>query len=337
MSGIVQSVRHMAIAFSVVIIVASHVPAAQQIKSTLLNEAIQGVDRLALIGDVTPNQPSQPAASNEPLPFSPSTLASDMIPPFAAHPDLQPIKQVSYEEPITFDDNISAKELQPKKVESVDDCCEELTAMIAGNLESDISLDAKTRMIETALKMIARNVALKAEAKITKLRADHALEMAQMQGQMMQMRSTATAADQINRVAGPLHQMLEKNFQQSVAMTLTNQKVSQMFAQLGMKQLEDDAREARANRQRIQLRTPSRPKVAERPSPAKQRIERLNEELLKVQQRLEAEYRNQQTQPNEVRPAAFNQPLQPRRQPLEPIRRMNPYYSEASQAVPYSR
>jgi hypothetical protein len=152
------------------------------------------------------------------------------------------------------------------------------------------------------------------------------------------MRSMANAADQINRVAGPLHQMLEKNIQQSVAMNMTNQQVSQMFAQLGMQQIENDAREARANRQRIQLRSPSRQTLAEeRPSPAKQRIDRLNEELLKAQKRLEAEYRNQNVQPNEVRPAAFNQPLQPRRQPLEPIRRMNPYYSESAQSAAYPK
>ena len=55
-------------------------------------------------------------------------------------------------------------------------------------------------MIETALKMVARNVTLKAEVKITKLKADHALQMARMQGQMGQMRSAVSAADQLSLI-----------------------------------------------------------------------------------------------------------------------------------------
>jgi len=297
------------------------------------------IDRLALLGDEYPTvlEPETEAIANDPVPFSVSTMANDIVPPFAGIPTRTPTpatKDISEAE-VSFEENMPAAKDQPSEVESIDDCCRELTEMIAGNLDSEISLDAKKRMIETSLKMIARNVALKAESKITKLKADHALEMARMQIQMGQMRSASSAVDQINRVAGPLSQILHKNYQQAVAMNLGNQQLSQALAQLGFQRLEDEARVARANRQRIQLSTPP-----QRSADSKQLvIEQLKQKiaLLEKQQKALPRSRNfqdydifvgetgstdwYQNEKSRVRPATYNQPLQPRRQPLGPLPR----------------
>ncbi len=295
-------------------ILSSSLVAQQSDENALTNP--RPVDRVALLSGVSSTLSADPVAKNEPVPFSVSSMASDAVPPFAAHPELQPISETSSEDEISFEENIP---VTPKSVESIDDCCRELTEMIAGNLDSEISLDARKRMIETALKMVARNVALKAEAKITKLKADHALEMARMHGQMGQMRSMSNAADQINRVAGPLSQMLEKNYQQAVAMYHGNQQLSHTLAHLGFDRLEQDAKTARANRQRIQLKTPSREEAASR-----LRIEELDQQIAQLQRQRDAEY----VQPvnSNVARASFIQPLQPRRQPLGPQRVANEYF-----------
>ena len=251
-------------------------------------------------------------------------MAGDLVPPFVANPELSPVKKVKTEKAtLSFDENMP---VEPRKTESIDDCCRELTAMIAGNLDSDISIDAKTRMIETALKMVARNVALKAEAKITKLKADHALEMARIQSQMGQMRSTRSSVDQINRVAGPLSHILQRNYQQAVTMNLANEQLSQTLGQLGYKRLEEEAAIARANRQRIQLSTP----------PSKEdnfqlEIARLTDQVARQQKQLDAQRAEQTQRPrrSNILPAGYNQPLQPRRQPLEPLPeyQSNEFYS----------
>jgi len=288
----------------------------------------QHLDRLALLGEVyipAPSEaaPSTPVKNNEPVPFKISTMAGDLVPPFPSHPELtlakpSPAKYSAEKPAVSFKENMP---VEPKVVESVDDCCRELSEMIAGNLESDIDLATKKRMIDTALKMVARNVALKAEAKITKLKADHALEMARVQAQMGQMRSMRSATDQINRVAGPLSQILQRNYQQAVTMNLANQQLSQTMAQLGFNRLEEEAAIARANRERIQLSSPPAPQISEADS--KWQIAQLTEQLSRLQQQLESK---QSPKPydrtaSNIQRAGYNQPLQPRRQPLEPMPR----------------
>ena len=194
---------------------------------------------------------------------------------------------------------------------------------------------------------------------MTKLKADHTLEMARMHGQMLQMRSMGSAADQINRVAGPLSQVLQQNYQQAVAMNQGNQKLSQTLAQLGCQRLEEKANLARANRQRIQLTSPSPEEIAR-----SRRIEQLNEQLAHLQQQLRGAYDQRyedidayvpETADGElprlyqvreknhdiVQPASYNQPLQPRRQPLEPMpkRQENRFFDNhaASQQTQWRR
>ncbi len=312
---------HSFVVLIAVVCMSSSISVAQQSDQNALTEAPRSA-RVALLNNpVAKKAPVAPAAfvkRKMPVPFSASKMTGDMIPPFAAHPELQPVTEPSETDEISFEENMP---VEPKEVGSIDDCCRELTEMIAGNLDSDISLDAKKRMIETALKMVSRNVALKAEAKIIKLKADHALEMARMQGQMGQMRAMGSAADQISRVAGPLSQMLQKNYQQAVAMNLGNQQLSQTLAQLGFNRLEEEAKVARANRQRIQLKTPVQETAANQ-----WRLDQLHRENELLRQRVNEDY----VRPNEsnVRPATFDQPLQPRRQPLAPIRTRNEYFDD---------
>ena len=299
----------------------SHVWAQQ---SETLDAPMRPIERVALLGDeyrAAIKALAEPDAS-EPVPFSFSIMADDIVPPFADSPALMPATNKASDLQLSFEENMPVK---TEKVESVDECCDELTEMISGNLESDISLDAKKQMIKTALKLVARNVALESEAKITKLKADHALEMARMQGQMGQMRSMGNAAAQINRVAGPLSQILQKNYQQAVAMNLGNKQISQSLAQLGYQQLEDEAREARENRQRIQLTTQPR-----READNEWRIAQLTEQLDRLQQQLQDQQRQRQAG-GSVRAAAYSQPLQPRRKPLEPLRRQKNEYFNVNQ------
>ncbi len=304
-----------------VVFMSSSTLMAQQNDEHVLT-APRPIDRIALLSPTLINKPTTPASGNEPVPFSISVMTKDMVPPFAAHPELQPVRESADEDQVSFEENMP---VESQSVDSIDECCRELTEMIAGNLESEISLDAKKRMIETALKMIARNVALTAEAKITKLKADNALEMARMQGQMGQMRSMRNAADQINRVAGPLSQILEKNYQQSVAMNLANQQLSQTLAQLGFQRLEEEAKVARANRQRIQLTTQPSRHITEN----QWRVEQLNREIARLQQQLDTEYVPPSS--SDVQPASYAQPLRPRRQPLAPSRTTNEHFDAASQ------
>lgn len=252
--------------------------------------------------------------ANQPVPFSLSTMTGDLVPPFPAVPELVPIKPAGPEE-LSLIENLSFEENVPvsSNDETSDECCVALAAMITGNLESDISLKAKTVMIETALKMVSRNANLKAEAAITKLKADHALEMARMQSQMMQMRSMGSAADQINRVAGPLSQVLQRGYQQSVAINQSNERLSQTLAQIGYQRLAEDAEVARANRQRIQLSTP-----ASAASETDRYIMALTERLATMQNQLES-LQHDDEYPSRVEPASYSQSLRPRRQPLEPL------------------
>ena len=327
MSRNIQFVRCLTTVFTVTISFSSLPVLAQNIEApatTGPSRAVQRIARLALIGDVEQPQQTSTEATTEPLPFASSIMTSDSIPPHAAHPGLNDVMPASYAEPIVTigsqPDRVNSDE-----AETIDDCCRQLTSMIAGNLDSEISIEAKAKMIETALKMVARDVALRAEAEITQLKADHALEMARMHGQMMNMRAVANAADQINRIAGPLHQILEKNYQQSVAMNQANQQVAQMIAGIGMEKLEDDARRARESRKRITLKSPQpKPQVAANPP---SRAEQILQEIDKLKHRLDAELDVRQRAEN-VLPATYNQPLQPRRQPLEPIRRVNQYYND---------
>ncbi|QEG24654.1 hypothetical protein [Mariniblastus fucicola] len=299
-----------------------------QAQQELAEKPTPPVDRLALLGEVYRGPVIvTPTTSNQPVPFSISTMSGDLVPPFAAHPLLEETQPTSAEEKVKFEKRSPSDVDDSEKVESIDDCCRELTEMIAGNLESEISLDAKKRMIETALKMVAQNVALKAEAKITKLKAEHALEMARMQGQMSQMRSMSNAAEQINQVAGPLNQMLQKNYQQAVAMNLGNQQLAQALAQLGYQGLENNSRLARNNRQRIQLTTPPEQNQNQARSEGQWRFEGLADQVSRLQMQLEA---LDSHKTNRVERAAYNQPLQPRRQPLEPMpsRQKNQYFND---------
>jgi len=300
----------------------SDAPARTSQPSAVTSEApMRPIDRLALLGDVhrvfdanATVEAKTPTTASTPVPFSISTMADDIVPPFAGYPTLTPATTDTSELKVSFKENLPVKKSEPTEVESIDECCHELTEMIAGNLESEISLEAKKQMIETALKMVARNVALKAEAKITKLKADHALSLARMQGQMGQMRSVGSAADQINRVAGPLSQIMQRNYQQSVAMNSATQQLSQSLAQLGAAQLEEEARVARANRQRIQLTSPP-----QRESKDQMRISQLTEQIAYLQQQLAA----QSNVSSNIQRATYQQPLRPRRQPLEPLPQRN--------------
>lgn len=311
-------------------------------QSETQNGPMRPVERLALLGDEyrTAIEAVSPAIANEPVPFTISTMANDTVPPFAGFPTLTPIPASTEtgEQNVSFEENMPAEKAPQKSVDSIDDCCRELTEMISGNLDSEISLDAKKRMIETALKMVARNVALKAEAKITKLKADHALQMARMQGQMGQMRSSASAADQINRVAGPLSTLLNRNYQQAAAMNMGNERLSQSLAQLGYQRLEEEARVARANRQHvIRLTSPVPAPLATAQSRTPQepdnqwQIDEITQQLAQLQRQLEARNNQRSTHQN-VRSVGYNQPLQPRRQPLEPLqRRQTNSYFDANQ------
>lgn len=301
------------------------------VRSVALEEGpMRPVERVALLGDEyrTALQFPSTITKPEPVPFSVSTMANDVVPPFAGFPTLTPATTDTSELQVSFKENMPVKPVEPKEVESVDDCCRELTEMIAGNLESDISLESKKRMIETALKMIARNVALKAEAKITKLKADHALLTAQMQSQMGQMRSVGNAADQINRVAGPLSQLLQRNYRQAAAMNSSTHSLSQSLAQLGAMRLEEEARVARDNRPVIQLTTPPKRTFDSQERISQERIAQLTAQVEYLQQQLAA----QRSASSSVQRATYRQPLQPRRQPLEPLpQRQSDYnYDNAS-------
>lgn len=322
MTGMPRVARISTVALIAVVFTFSPMLAQQ---SETLEAPMRPIDRLALLGDLHTAGNWQPPAktnsttpANSPIPFSISTMALDVVPPFAGFPMLTPATTDTSELEVSFKENMPAKKAEPREVETIDDCCRELTEMIAGNLESEISLDAKKQMIETALKMVARNVALKAEAKITKLKADHALSMARMQGQMGQMRSVGSAADQINRVAGPLSQILQRNYQQSVAVNSATEQLSQSLAQLGATRLKEEARVARANRQRIKLTTP--PQREESVS-SQWRIAQLTEQISYLQQQLAT----QNAAPSHVQRAAYQQPLRPRRQPLEPLPQRNSF------------
>ena len=131
------------------VFISTQVSLAQQ--SDLAANRPQANDRLALLGAFNSNPPTTAAKTNEPVPFSISAMTGDLVPPFAAHPELQPVR-TSEEDEISFEENMP---VDSDEVESIDDCCRELTEMIAGNLDSEISIDAKKRMIETALKMVA--------------------------------------------------------------------------------------------------------------------------------------------------------------------------------------
>ena len=291
-----------------------------------LDTPMRPIERLALLGDEyrAAIKPMPAPSVNEPVPFSLSVMANDIVPPFAGTPTLTPLTNKGSDLELSFKENMPVEADQPEG-ESIDDCCHELTEMISGNLESDISLDAKKQMIKTALQLVARNVALESEAKITKLKASHALEMARIQSQMGQMRSMSNAAVQINRVAGPLSQLLQKNYQQAAAMNLGNQQLSQWLAQLGYQQLEDKAVEARENRQRIQLTTQPRQETDN-----EWRIAQLTEQLDRLQQQLQDQQHQPSTNRN-VRPVAYTQPLQPRRQPLQPLSRQQ-YFNDQYEA-----
>jgi len=142
-------------------------------------------DRLALIDySETPrlNPPSasstsQPlaASKSEPLAASSLTMPTDVIPPFAAHPDFE-------------------------------------------TLNSDIDDQAKRELVEMALKMVACNVALKAEAKITLLEAKHTLERNELYSQMATLRASSSVPQQLQQILTPVHQSLERNFLQAATL-----------------------------------------------------------------------------------------------------------------------
>ena len=282
------------------------------IEQTSLVDYVNCVDDCSTAATTTSTEPADsPIAaskSNQPMAFLPSTMAADLVPPFPAHPKLMPTKYSASSE-LSFEENTPAS----KKEESIDDCCSELSKMIAGNLESDISLEAKTMMVETALKMVSRNIALKAEARITKLKADHALEMAHMQSQMGQMRAMGSAANQINAIAGPLSQMLQRNYQQSVVANQTSERLSQTLGQIGYQRLEQEAAIAKQGRERIRLTTPIPAETENERHVAllTDKIARLQGELQSLQQRGSSQGR--------ISPVGYSQPLKPLRQPLEPL------------------
>ena len=256
--------------------------------------------------DVTESE-TPSATENQPLPFFASTMAADLVPPFLTLPELKRTASTSSSE-LSFEENTPVTD----KEETIDQCCVELANMIAGNLDSDISLDAKKQMVETALKMVSRNIALKAEAKITMLKAEHALEMARMRSQMGQMRSMGSVAHQINAIAGPLSQMLQRNYQQSLAANQSSERLSQTLAQIGYQRIENDAAAANQSRERIRL---TRPSSMEN----ERRLEALSEQIAYLQGQLNSFERSATA--DRVKPAAYNEALRPLRQPLAPLPR----------------
>ena len=334
MTGIFRFAQISSVFVFTFVLASSHTFAQSEI-----NEGpMRPVERLALLGDEykIATEANSPAIASEPVPFSISTMANDTVPPFPGLPTLNPIpaSTETSEQNVSLKVNMPVKKAPQKNVDSIDDCCLELTEMIAGNLDSEISLDAKKRMIETALKMVARNVTLKAEVKITKLKADHALQMARMQGQMGQMRSAVSAADQINQIAGPLSTLLDRNYQQAFAMNKGNERLSQSLAQLGYQRLEDEARVTSEKRQVIRLTSPEPEPAATAKNRTPQgpttqwQLAKLTRQLDRLQRQLETGNNQSHDTHRNVRPVSYNQPLQPRRQPLEPLpqRQVNNYF-----------
>lgn len=275
--------------------------------------AVAALDPVSHDADVSAGVSAKPS---DPVPFLLSTMTADLVPPFAAHPGLAAVKSDSQpktglqEGTADWPGELSFEENTPvtAKEETIDQCCIELANMIAGNLESEISLDAKKLMVETALKMVSRNVALKAEAEITKLKAEHAIRMARMQSQMGQMRSLGSAAHQINAIAGPLSQMLQRNYQQSMAANQASERLAQTLAQIGFQRLENEAVVAQQRREPIRL---TRPPSTE----SQQQLETLSAQIAYLQDQLQSfEHRAAE----QVEPAGYNQSLRPLRQPLAP-------------------
>jgi len=241
--------------------------------------------RLALIDQSAPEE-----VYNEPLASSVMTVPTDAIPPFLAHPDLQSIADLSFDENQPQRSN-SVLELPGQ---SIDECCQELSNMIAGNLDSEMSLESKKKMIEMALKMVARNVALKAEARLTLLEANHALERSQFQAQITSLRSTSNAPMQIQRVMAPVYRALDRNYLQA---TSSNQAFSQVAERLDSMQRSLAANEAPQRRPTIRLTSQlPQPTNVDSESRISQRIAELENQLVNMR----AEKHNQR------RPAPAN-------------------------------
>ena len=180
-------------------------------------------DRLALIDySETPrlNPPSasstsQPlaASKSEPLAASSLTMPTDVIPPFAAHPDFETPADISFEENVPQ----RASHLDVPSL-PIDKTCQQLANLVSKNLNSDIDDQAKRELVEMALKMVACNVALKAEAKITLLEAKHTLERNELYSQMATLRASSSVPQQLQQILTPVHQSLERNFLQAATL-----------------------------------------------------------------------------------------------------------------------
>lgn len=264
-----------------------------------------------------------------PLPSAVSTMTADSIPPFAAHPSLEsvltdrPESKGTASEELSFEENISVSNSALTR-KAIDASCRELTEMVAGNLTDEVSLETKKKMIEMAMKMLARDISAQAETRIKAIEAEHSLDKARYQAQLMAMRRVDSTAAQINRVVKPLFHSLEQNRVQAIAAQSNNQWIAQTLVDL-------EQRFANQQRQLVtasglnQRNTPKKTIRLTSPEPARvdasqQRIEELQAQVgyLQYQLRAEEDARNARHS-SSVRSASFHEPLRPQQHRLEPM------------------
>lgn len=293
---------------------------------SLLAQDHAGVDEKGRFSILAGNHHAQ-----MPLPSALSTMAVDSIPPFAAHPELESMRApATPAEPVSnaSADNLSFEENIPVSTsaltsKAIDASCLELTEMVAGNLTDEVSLETKKKMIEMALKMLARDITAQAESKIKAIEAEHQLDKARYQAQLMAMRSADSAAAQINRVVMPLYQSLEQNRVQAIAAENNNQWIAQTLLQMEQRFARQRQVATAANAMADQTRRKTIRLTSPEPTDSsRQQIEDLRAQLGYLQYQLQAEQDSRSgNRDSSVRAASFNEPLQPRQQRLEPMQK----------------
>ncbi len=253
--------------------------------------------RLELIDDALPQNG---LANNDPLPASVLTGPTDAIPPFLAHPRLEPVDGAFSAEPRPQSSQISKSELDTSG-QSIDECCEELSGLIADNIDSAMSVEAKKKMIEMALKMVAH----RAETKLTVMQARHALERSRYQAQIASLRATSHVPMQIQRVMAPVYQALERNYLQA---TNSNQAFLRVSEKLDTMQRSFASSVTRESRPTIRL-TPQwqEPESLDSERRLSQRIAELEREL--VNTRTARQNQAHAGAANSVRQAAWVEPV----------------------------
>jgi hypothetical protein len=280
-------------------------------------------DLYPLIDDTTDRTSVKNSINNMPIPAGISTMTADTIPPFAAHPQLEPASRPSElsADDISFEENIP---VASQTDEVVDDFCDELTEMIARNLNQEVSLETKKKMIEMALKMVARSVTLKSESKISNLKSEHQLEKARYQSQLMAMRirfqGLADNQHRLARAAATYEQQAKQKHRQEVAqMAYENEAANENKTAY-------ESVAANAHRQTIRLTSPPQNDAVQN------RIDQLSQEIAALQQRLEAV-----TPRSTVRTASYVEaaqtptratPLRPSQPNPQPLRRMHQTYPQ---------